>query len=246
MKVLHAARRFTANAWGGTESVVASLIREQLRLGHDSRLLCTSALDEPGPDELMGVPVQRFGYTYARFPLSNTARSALDRKGGNPLAPAMFWNMLRESVAGKLNSIHVPYEAGKPVEIRTEKYNVADVMAPGEVDALVADLIRDFELNPKNDAALVSRYRTMLVEFSKDWRQLWLQFGDEEAARSRYQEAIDKVYDAMEPDRRALVTQSNDIGVNPIIVQRILRSALADYEPRSGPSASRSGASHSS
>lgn len=96
MKVLHTARRFTANAWGGTESVVASLVREQLRLGHDSRLLCTSALDEPGTDELMGVPVQRFGYTYARFPLSNTARSALDRKGGNPLAPAMFWKMLRE------------------------------------------------------------------------------------------------------------------------------------------------------
>jgi hypothetical protein len=159
---------------------------------------------------------------------------------------AKFWNMLRESVAGKLDSIHVPYEAGKHVEIRTEKYNIADVMAPGEVDALVADLIRDFELNPKNDAALVSKYRSMLVEFSKDWRQLWLQYGDEKSARPLYGQVIDKVYDAMEPDRRALVTQSNDIGVNPIIVQRILRSALADYDPSSGPSASRSGASHSS
>jgi len=39
--------------------------------------------------------------------------------------------------------------------------------------------------------------------------------------------------DPLHPDRRALVTASNEIGVNPIIVQRILRSALApeQYEP---------------
>ncbi len=96
MKVLHVARRFTANAWGGTESVVASLVREQLRRGDDSRLMCTSALDERGESELMGVPVQRCGYTYGRVPLSTAARRALDRKGGNPLAPAMLWSMLRE------------------------------------------------------------------------------------------------------------------------------------------------------
>jgi glycosyltransferase involved in cell wall biosynthesis len=96
MKIVHVARRFTANAWGGTESVVASLVREQLRRGDDSRLLCTSALDERGEGELMGVPVERFGYTYGRVPLSKAARGALDRKGGNPLAPAMLWRMLNE------------------------------------------------------------------------------------------------------------------------------------------------------
>jgi len=96
MKVLHVARRFTANAWGGTESVVASLVREQLRRGHDSRVLCTSALDERGGDHVMDVPVRRFGYTYGRVPLSRASRAALDRKGGNPLAPTMLANMLRE------------------------------------------------------------------------------------------------------------------------------------------------------
>jgi glycosyltransferase involved in cell wall biosynthesis len=96
MKIVHVARRFTANAWGGTESVVASLVREQLRRGDDSRLLCTSALDARGGEELMGVPVERFNYTYGRTPLSTASRQALDRKGGNPLAPAMLWRMLRE------------------------------------------------------------------------------------------------------------------------------------------------------
>ena len=143
---------------------------------------------------------------------------------------ARFWNMLRDTVAGNASAIAVPFEPARQVQIRTEQYNVPDVMAPGEVDALVADLIRDFEFNPKNDKALVAKYRSLLVEFSKDWRQLWLQFGNEETARPHYQAAIDKVYAALEPDRRALVTQSNDIGVNPVIVQRILRSALADQD----------------
>ena len=143
---------------------------------------------------------------------------------------ARFWNMLRGAVAGSETVRYVPYEAGKAVEILTEKYNVPRVMAPGELDALVADLIRDFEPNPKNDPALVARYRSLLIEFTKDWRQLWLQFGEEDSARPQYIAAIDKVFNALEPNRRALVTQSNDLGVNPIIVQRILRTALAGYE----------------
>ena len=101
-------------------------------------------------------------------------------------------------------------------------------MAPGEVDALVGDLIADFESNRKNDAVLVSSYRSLLFDFSKDWREIWLQHGDGKNAWPMYQSVIEKVYERMQPDQRAIVTQSNDIGVNPIIVQRILRSALAD------------------
>lgn len=96
MKVLHVARRFTPNAWGGTESVVASLVREQLRRGDQARLHCTSALDRPGAERLMGVEVLRHHYSYARFPLGAGPRLALDSKGGNPLSPGLFWKMLRE------------------------------------------------------------------------------------------------------------------------------------------------------
>jgi glycosyltransferase involved in cell wall biosynthesis len=96
MKILHVARRFTAAAWGGTESVVSSLVREQLQRGDASELLATAALDHPGAETLLGVPVTRFPYTYARVPLGAEARAALDNKGGNPLAPAMLARLLRE------------------------------------------------------------------------------------------------------------------------------------------------------
>ncbi len=141
---------------------------------------------------------------------------------------ARFWNMLREVTAGSQATQHIPYVASEDKAIRTEQYNVAAVMAPGEVDALVSDLIKDFEFNPKNDVALVTSYRSLLFDFSKDWRELWLQHGDQKIAWPLYRAVIDKAHARMQPEQRAIVTQSNDIGVNPIIVQRILRSALAD------------------
>jgi hypothetical protein len=141
---------------------------------------------------------------------------------------ARFWNMLRNVIAGSQETRHVRYVAGDAKDIRTEQHNISAVMAPGEVDALVSDLISDFELNPINDAALVNSYRSLLFDFSKDWREIWLQYGDEKSAWPLYQSVIDKAHERMQPERRAIVTQSNDIGVNPIIVQRILRSALAD------------------
>lgn len=141
---------------------------------------------------------------------------------------ARFWDMLRKAVDGSQEPQHVPYVAGDVKGIRTEQHNIAAVMAPGEVDALVSELIRDFEFNPKNDVVLVNSYRSLLFDFSKDWREIWLQHGDAKSAWPLYQSVIDKAHRRMAPDQRAIVTQSNDIGVNPIIVQRILRSALAD------------------
>jgi len=147
-----------------------------------------------------------------------------------------FWQLVRDmqqydtlTEAEKIDERlrFLPYEPDKQVEILTEKYNVAPVMAPGEVDALVDGVVRDFEQNPQNDAGLVSSYRTMLSDFAKDWREVWHLHGYEEQGWPKYQQAIDKVTAQLHPNPRALITQSNKIGVNPIIVQRILRAALA-------------------
>ena len=121
----------------------------------------------------------------------------------------------------------VPFVADKQVEILAEKYNISPVMSPGEVDALVTELIRDFEYNSKNDPKLVESYKKTLQDFAKDWRETWHLYGFQKEGWPHYQKIIDRVHEQLHPDMRALLTQSNQIGVNPIIVQRILRSALA-------------------
>jgi len=111
--------------------------------------------------------------------------------------------------------------------IRCKQYNIAPVMAPGEMLELAQDLIADFSANTSNAPQLVSRYRRLLLDLCADWRQLWLQFGTDSAGRKHYQGLLDDVATQLDPDRRALLTASNNIGVNPVIMQRILRAALA-------------------
>lgn len=121
----------------------------------------------------------------------------------------------------------VPFEPGKKAEIRTENFNIAPVMSPGEVDALVREVIADFAGNPNNDARLVASYRELLTDFAKDWRELWLRYGYSREGWSHYEAVISHVRRRLHPQNRALVTESNDIGVNPIVIQRILNAALA-------------------
>ncbi|MEM7432397.1 MAG: aspartyl/asparaginyl beta-hydroxylase domain-containing protein [Pseudomonadota bacterium] len=151
---------------------------------------------------------------------------------------ASFWNTVAQMES--LDSLQqreeidamcqqVPFDSAATVNLRCEKYNVAPVMAPGEVDALVADLLRDFEHNPENSPDIVARYRHILFALTKDWRETWAQYGYESDGSEHYQAILDRTLASLHPDRRAVVTQSNKIGVNPIIVQRILRSALAPH-----------------
>lgn len=123
--------------------------------------------------------------------------------------------------------VEVPYRPGAAVDIPVERYNIAPVMAPGEVDALVRDLIAEFQGHSANDPALVERYIDLLLGFARDWRQAWLLYGYEADGLEYYRGLIERLQGALHPDRRALLTGSNEIGVNPIIVQRILRAALA-------------------
>lgn len=120
----------------------------------------------------------------------------------------------------------VEYIEGQETEILTERFNVAPVMSPGEVDALVAELVRDFEANAENDPEIVARYKAMLFCFTKDWREIWHVHGYQKTGWPLYKAAIDAVHAGLDPNPRAILTASNKVGVNPVIVQRILRSAL--------------------
>jgi hypothetical protein len=149
---------------------------------------------------------------------------------------SQFWNKVREmaaydplSEAEKIEQMIKPvaYQSDKEVEILTEKYNIAPVMAPGEVDALVDGVIRDFEQNSDNDQELMRQYKIMLLDFAKDWREIWLLNGYQPEGWPQYRQAIDRVAGQLQSSPQALLTQSNRIRINQVIVHRILSAALA-------------------
>jgi hypothetical protein len=122
---------------------------------------------------------------------------------------------------------------GRKVCIRTEQVNVTPVMSPGELDALVTELVRDFSQNLENGQETVRHYTDLLWDFAKDWREIWHQYGYGPAGWPHYQASIATAHGRLNPDSRAPVTHSNGIGVNRVIIHRILKPALAidQYQP---------------
>ena len=60
MKIAHIVRRFSFDEWGGTESVVWNIAKQQKAQGLSPEILCTSALDKVGIEIVEDIPIKRF------------------------------------------------------------------------------------------------------------------------------------------------------------------------------------------
>ena len=135
-----------------------------------------------------------------------------------------FWRIVRK--ADSLDSIVIlPNDHSQP-RVKTEQFPVAPVMAPGEMLAIVEQVLEDCESNPDNDSETMLRYRHLLLDLVHDWREVWGLYGFNDGAFDRYRHILDRTAGQLAPQPRVLVTASNNVGINPIINQRILAAAL--------------------
>ena len=145
---------------------------------------------------------------------------------------ARFWNLVarvenQDPAVTEAQARFIPFEPGKSVELKTERFASLPVMAPGECTALIEDLIADFTANPGNDASLVESYTRLMRDFAHDWREAWLLHGHRPEGLPHYRGVIRTARSRLHPDRRALTASSNGIGVNAIFAQRVLNAVLA-------------------
>ena len=103
MKIAHIVRRFTFSEWGGTESVVWHIAKQQKAQGLQPEILCTAALDKVGMEVVDGITIRRFSYLYPYFPMPEKDRLALDKKGGNPFSP----ELMKALQKGKFDIFHI-------------------------------------------------------------------------------------------------------------------------------------------
>ncbi len=93
-RILHIPRRFALDEWGGTESVIANLCKQQQSLGFRPEIHTSRAL-APAPSELWRhIPIRRYRYCYPFLGLSPADIHALDKKGGNLLSLDLFFHLL--------------------------------------------------------------------------------------------------------------------------------------------------------
>jgi glycosyltransferase involved in cell wall biosynthesis len=84
--IIHVPRRFVAHEWGGTETVVLEITKQQKAAGLNPRIVTSMALASRPSDEIAGIPVQRYPHLYPFFGLSPGQKAAMDKKGGNLLS----------------------------------------------------------------------------------------------------------------------------------------------------------------
>lgn len=95
-KIIHVPRRFVAEEWGGTETVILEISRQQQRAGWQPEIFTSMALAKQRNETIGGVAVKRYPYCYPFFGLSTADKAALDKKGGNLLSISLFNAMRRE------------------------------------------------------------------------------------------------------------------------------------------------------
>ena len=145
---------------------------------------------------------------------------------------SQFWKVAREAAARDADAVAaaaqlVPFDPAAHPTLNIERFSAPPVMAPGECAALVEDLIADFEANPANDPRLSAAYARLLRGFVEDWRERWHLHGPTAAGRPHFHALIEGTRRRLHPNRRALTTASNDIGVNAVFAARVLNAALA-------------------
>lgn len=89
-RIVHVPRRFVAEEWGGTETVILEISRQQQRAGAQPEVFTSLALARERKEQIHGVPVRRFPYCYPFLGLSRADRAALDKKGGNLLSLSLL------------------------------------------------------------------------------------------------------------------------------------------------------------
>jgi len=104
MNVIQVPRRFVADEWGGTETVILETAKRLIAKGHQSEILCPIALSNVPEETIQTVPVRRVSYFYPYLGLSVHARRMMDKKGGNLFSFAL---MRRLQASPGLDIVHL-------------------------------------------------------------------------------------------------------------------------------------------
>lgn len=108
-----------------------------------------------------------------------------------------FWRMISQGQADHFeqplaDARFIAFDPAARTELLFERFNVAPIMPPAEVEQLTFDLLADLapgDQRPESAAAVEQLIRLM-IDFCHDWRSLWSLYGDAPETRSRYEQLV--------------------------------------------------------
>jgi hypothetical protein len=145
-----------------------------------------------------------------------------------------FWQFVARSQLPETKDLAFAYDPQRPTALMTEQTVLAPVMPPAEVELLIRDMQSELvALNPSPSSALqLARYHTMLDNFCKDWRQLYLLHGPDELGWPEFANLRNGVREASKAGGEGLMIAGNRVAVHLVFEGRVLRPMLT---PRAAP-----------
>ena len=142
---------------------------------------------------------------------------------------AAFWQfVLASQQPGLVDQIH-KFDAAMDAMPLTERTLLAPVMHPAEVELLLLDFRSELAAvddSPALRARLVS-YHALLEGYSKDWRQLYMLYGDTPAGWPEFVAMRDQLRRVSQDVADGLNMRTNRVGAHQVLEGRLLRPALS-------------------
>ncbi|MEM1008660.1 MAG: glycosyltransferase family 4 protein, partial [Myxococcota bacterium] len=95
--------RYSEHSWGGMETRVLELAKQQQILSKQPRILTSSIYEQPGTDHIQGIEIQRHAYLYPSWGLDQKTRASMDQVGGNLISWPLFYELCKTP---KLDLVH--------------------------------------------------------------------------------------------------------------------------------------------
>jgi hypothetical protein len=138
---------------------------------------------------------------------------------------AAFWQFAAQGdLPGTAYRRHA-YEPGRDVTPLTEGAEQRPVMPPSEVDLLALDLRAEVASSSDDASARpqVARYQALLDAFCRDWRQLYLLYGERPSGLAEYGRARDTLRANSRAAGEGLIARTNGVSLHTVLEGRILR-----------------------
>lgn len=153
-----------------------------------------------------------------------------------------FWNMVERSERpfGDTKQEHleerfVPFDPDQSLSLITEQFTHPVIMSPGEVDALVFDLLSESVSGNEQE---VEAFRRIVHEFRRYWRCIWAAYGPTEQGAKQLRAIIENTRMKLK-NTPTLFLQSNGTDAVNVFTSWVLNAALTVDKYSNKPAATR-------
>jgi hypothetical protein len=104
-------------------------------------------------------------------------------------------------------------------------------MSPEEMDLLVFDARSEltFVADTPEYRARLAQYHALLLGLMRDWRHLYLLYGEEPQGRGEFVALRERVRERSQTIGPGLIMRSNHVSVERLLEARILRACIVEH-----------------